>query len=81
MSDESTLNMLSENEKLRFCPDMGQCPIFATYSFFERICNTPNYINCIHYCKKHNIVYTPFDWLKKKAIKTDERKRRRRRLI
>jgi hypothetical protein len=49
------------------CPDIGDCDILLPEGYFDKICNTPAFINCHHYCNRHNLAKRPMDWITTKA--------------
>ncbi len=50
------------------CPYLRDCGVRITKDFFNRICNSPAYVNCHHFAKKVNELKTPMSWLQKIAV-------------
>jgi hypothetical protein len=50
------------------CPYLHDCGVKITKDFFNRICNSPAYVNCHHFAKKVNELKTPMSWLQKIAV-------------
>ena len=50
------------------CPYIQDCQVKITKDFFNRICNSPAYVNCHHFAKKVNELRTPMAWLQKMAV-------------
>ncbi|MFB0558642.1 MAG: hypothetical protein ACETVY_05960 [Candidatus Bathyarchaeia archaeon] len=54
------------------CPYLQDCGVYITKDFFNRICNSPAYLNCHHFAKKVNELRTPMGWLLKLAVDQDK---------
>ena len=50
------------------CPYLHDCGVKITKDFYNRICNSPAYVNCHHFAKKVNELKTPMSWLQKIAV-------------
>ena len=49
--------------------DEDQCREKITQSYFKRICNSPNHVECKKFAKKMNALNIPIAWLQREAIK------------
>jgi hypothetical protein len=70
------MTTLSEAMREKFdrksCPFLYDCEVPVTKDYFNRICKSPEYINCHHFAKRMGELYTPMTWLQKMA--TDQGK-------
>ncbi|MBM3292040.1 hypothetical protein FJY84_05125 [Candidatus Bathyarchaeota archaeon] len=54
--------------KKRECPFLMKCDVEVVKHFFNQICKSQNYKNCINFAKRTGELHAPIYWLQKYAI-------------
>ena len=54
------------------CTFITSCQMHITRSFFDKICNSKNYVKCHHFAKQVDELRIPMAWLQRKAVEIGE---------
>jgi hypothetical protein len=58
---------------------LKKCAKQVTKKYFVTVCNSNSYSACVYYAKKRKRLLTPINWVKKLAIKAEDRNTHRKR--
>ena len=56
------------------CPDLETCNIPIAKAYFQKICHgKDSHENCHYYCKRHDLLKPPIQWLQHLAVMAELR--------